>query len=186
MARFNNRTIGDAWVSGKYKKGQASNVFFDGDTIYSYGYHFKIAQRVEEGVYLFNSATYSNSTSKQQTQVRMSLYGQRVFTVPDFENYELNIKHYLTELKEMLGMGHRSRKYKDQIFERAEGLLKEILDYVEYFKVRLLKVEKVLLEALHEETIIQPDLNGERLPIDFFNSFYAKCERAWIKRSRRK
>ena len=66
-------------------KGKGCNVFIDGDTIYSYGYHFPIARRVREGggegyegrvvAYLFNSDSYSSSTSKHQSYVRGALTG---------------------------------------------------------------------------------------------------------------
>lgn len=46
-------------------KGNGSNMFIDGDTIYSYGHHFPIAKRFRDG-YLFNPGTYSVSTSAHQ------------------------------------------------------------------------------------------------------------------------
>jgi len=41
----------------------AARVFFDGDTLYSYGYHFRLAVRTNAGKYIINADTYSSSTS---------------------------------------------------------------------------------------------------------------------------
>lgn len=43
----------------------SSNMFYTNKIIYSYGYHFAIAIRLEN-IVLFNLKTYSNSTSKHQ------------------------------------------------------------------------------------------------------------------------
>lgn len=50
------------------EKGKASNMFIDGDILYSYGYHFPLAIRFENGTYLLNGDKYSVSTSAHQSQ----------------------------------------------------------------------------------------------------------------------
>lgn len=57
-------------------RGNSGNVFFEGNTIYSYGYHFPMASFIEtkEGLKCFiNSDSYSPSTSKQQSFVRQAV-----------------------------------------------------------------------------------------------------------------
>jgi len=44
-----------------YKAG--ARVFFDGDTLYSYGYHFRLAVRTKAGKYIINADQYSVTTS---------------------------------------------------------------------------------------------------------------------------
>ena len=44
-------------------------MFIEGDTLYSYGYHFPLAKRVEGGFWV-NPDRYSVTTSKQQGMVR--------------------------------------------------------------------------------------------------------------------
>ena len=49
--------------------GRASNIFIEGDTLYSYGYHFPLALRYEKGKnldFLVNADRYSVSTSAHQ------------------------------------------------------------------------------------------------------------------------
>ena len=50
-------------------------MFIECNAIYSWGYHFPIAVRLDNGAYLFNKDKYSSSTSKHQTYVRRALHG---------------------------------------------------------------------------------------------------------------
>jgi hypothetical protein len=53
-----------------YNKG--NNVFFEGDTLYSYGTYFILAQKIKNG-YLINGDSYSKSTSEHQRIVRYNM-----------------------------------------------------------------------------------------------------------------
>jgi hypothetical protein len=65
--------------------GQGNNMFFEYQTIYSYGHHYEIAQIVEaktgEKIAFVNSNTYSNTTSKHTYHVLRAL-NIRYFFVP--------------------------------------------------------------------------------------------------------
>lgn len=62
------------FASRSQDEGRASNVFFEGDTLYSYGYHFPMATFSENGqtVY-FTTQGYSVSTSKHLGYARSAL-----------------------------------------------------------------------------------------------------------------
>ena len=48
-----------------YKNGNSKNIFHENSrTLYSYGYHFILAVRLNTGKYLINGDTYSSSTSR--------------------------------------------------------------------------------------------------------------------------
>lgn len=49
---------------------QTHNLYFNGNSIYSYGSHFCIAKHVEGGVVLFTERSYSNTTAKHKSIVR--------------------------------------------------------------------------------------------------------------------
>jgi archaellum component FlaF (FlaF/FlaG flagellin family) len=55
--------------------GNNSNrsLFIEGDTIYSYGYHFPLARRNSDGTFWVNPNKYSVTTSKQQNMVRHTI-----------------------------------------------------------------------------------------------------------------
>lgn len=65
--------------------GQGNNMFFEYQTIYSYGHHYEIAQIVEaqngEKIAFINSNTYSNTTCKHTNHVLRAL-NIRYFFVP--------------------------------------------------------------------------------------------------------
>lgn len=67
-----NQDLAVRFISGA-EKGNGSNMFIDGDIIYSYGYHFPIAKRLGSGMYLVNSESYSVTTSAQQSNVRNAI-----------------------------------------------------------------------------------------------------------------
>lgn len=63
-----NSDLARAFAEGA-TKGKADNMFIDGDTIYSYGYHFPIAKRISKKVVWLNTSKYSVTTSRHQKLV---------------------------------------------------------------------------------------------------------------------
>lgn len=68
---FDNRQAAHVWAQQNQPSGRSSNgnLFFEGKTIYSYGYHFPIASFITHDTVLVNSDSYSISTSKHQNYV---------------------------------------------------------------------------------------------------------------------
>lgn len=91
---MNNIEVAHIWANGQKASGKGSNLFFEGDTIYSYGRHFPIARRVVMGNgdvhYIVNPARYSVSTSKHQTYVRGAIAGDcpRYYVNPNLVNWD--------------------------------------------------------------------------------------------------
>lgn len=70
----------------KKESARGSNLFFEGRSIYSYGYHFEVGRIVRnkcgEKAYLLNDKYYSSSTCKHQRCVRSAIpTGSKVFSV---------------------------------------------------------------------------------------------------------
>lgn len=65
------------WAHQTGRKTRGFNMYYDGETIYSYGRHFPLARFFTapngERVVLINTDSYSNSTSKHKTIVRRAL-----------------------------------------------------------------------------------------------------------------
>lgn len=69
-----NKQIVEKFVSGATKgKNSNGSMFIEGDTLYSYGYHFPLAKRNEDGTFWVNPDRYSVTTSKQQGMVRYAI-----------------------------------------------------------------------------------------------------------------
>ena len=69
----NNAQLAHAYANATHDSGKAHNMFFEGNVIYSYGYHYEIAHRVKtdtnEVVIFINDNGYSNSTAKHVNHV---------------------------------------------------------------------------------------------------------------------
>lgn len=73
-----NSQLCHVWANQGQSEGRANNMFFEGDTIYSYGYHFKAAKiHTVKGkkITLVNSCRYSSSTGKHLNDITIALRG---------------------------------------------------------------------------------------------------------------
>lgn len=77
-----------AWAGRHSDDGQNSgqSVFFNGLTIYSYGYHFPMARHISFKDVLLTYATYSPTTSNHQSEVWRSVSHKNTIYVHDVEN----------------------------------------------------------------------------------------------------
>lgn len=103
-----NQEVCHIFASGNYSEGRASggNVFFENDTLYSYGRHFPIAKRIGGGRYLFTYRVYSMSTSKHLNYARSALrHAELVFcfdpAAPVSENLKLEQSAINAQLAEI-------------------------------------------------------------------------------------
>lgn len=117
-------------------KGKGSRMFIDGDTIYSYGYHFPVAVR-KEGYYLFNSDGYSSSTSKHKRHVLSNLSGEVIHILScDSTNKEKQID--LNDREAVIIRDKLSRV-------RSDGIKRGYLN-----RIHELNEQNKLLEAMEE------------------------------------
>jgi hypothetical protein len=78
---MNNTQLAEQFAQKK-TEGKGSNLFIEGDTIYSYGHHFPIAQHLGANVVVFNSDSYSSSTARHKCYVLRELRDYRVIEAP--------------------------------------------------------------------------------------------------------
>lgn len=168
----NNSEVAHAWANKTGKQRRGSNLFYEDDTIYSYGYHFAIATHVA-GVVLFNgSRYYSNSTSGHQCHVRRACSHLTVFDVPHvrpvFGNTETmhrrNMDSYRKQIEEEVGRARRARTYTRHHVEDSEGLADEWKRYAKHFKLGRTYAEKLLIPEPERQELL--DKSDERRRID--------------------
>lgn len=72
---FDNHQVCHVWAQQTQREGYGSkkNIFFEGRTIYSYGYHFPMAIFLDAATVLLNTDSYSVSTSRHQSYVRNAI-----------------------------------------------------------------------------------------------------------------
>ena len=63
---FSNSEVAHRFATGL--NGRSGNMFIEGDAIYSYGHHFKIAEKYH-GKLLFTEQTYSSTTAMHKSRV---------------------------------------------------------------------------------------------------------------------
>ncbi len=79
---MNSNELAHLWANKSRESARASNFYFQGDTIFSYGSHFPIARHFK-GAVLFTSKSYSVSTAKHIGRARYAANHLQTFTVSD-------------------------------------------------------------------------------------------------------
>ena len=98
---FSNSQLSHVWANQLQNFGRGSSMYFDGNTIYSYGQHYEIAQVIASPnctkVYFVNSNGYSNTTAKHTNHVVNAIPDYfPSFNVP-FKNNKFSVD-YLPEI----------------------------------------------------------------------------------------
>lgn len=132
------------WIAGHDKQAKGYAVFFDGDTIFSWGRHYAIARFIDTPkgrVCLFNSEGYSVSTAKHKTVVARQLRRWRpdmpVFYVPFVKYAESmhsgNLAALAARESEARDKAKRARVNRDYWLGVAGDLLAAQWDYAAAF-----------------------------------------------------
>jgi len=140
----NHDEVAHIWAQQSQQEGRASNVFFYGKTIYSYGEHFPIARFEKKNVVLMNSETYSVSTSKHATIVlrALDLDTVKVFHVPNTGSerekpYHFgNVKSYFKEFERFLDKASRARGNYSYYLSWAKASREDALEYCKTFRCK--------------------------------------------------
>lgn len=153
----NHNEVCHYWANKIQSEGLASNMFFEGPSIYSYGHHFEIARFVKPDVIIFTSRGYSVSTSKHITYTHRAIPDSvKVFTFPSFDNHAGNLIYALELIKAKYTEAARSRKYTEHILQTVVESAKQLRDYIAEFKVKVTK--KQLAEIERAETCLTEDV----------------------------
>jgi hypothetical protein len=144
--KFNNSELTHVWANQTQTHGKGSNMFFEYDIIYSYGYHFKLAQHITnkqgEKCVFFNDRHYSNSTSKQQALVYRSIPANiQFFKVQSFfKDIETSTTAHLENLKSYLEYAKGSQqktiyatKLKNGYISQTKIAIEVFNKYVKFF-----------------------------------------------------
>jgi len=166
-----NSQVAHAWANktGKHRRG--SNFYYDDNTIYSYGGHFPIARHVD-GVVLFTTETYGNSTAKHINHASYACNHLTRFNVADvtasskegrYSGHRWNVKGYLKRIDEQYANASRAIKWGEQGFNYADGLVNELKAYAKHFKLGRTFVENHIPSAeMREKVIARGNANKEK------------------------
>lgn len=145
---MNNSTVAHNFANRIKPTGKGSNMFYNNDTIYSYGYHFPLAKFVKDAkdndVIMLNIDSYSISTAKHQIIVRTAIpsnipvirciHPENSF----FANYE-NLLYRLNNANNFINKAKKAIKIKSQLINNAKHEINSFNDYVNMLKVDVSK-----------------------------------------------
>jgi hypothetical protein len=100
-----------AFAQRSQDKGRSSsgNVFFERNTLYSYGHHFELAKFVGENLVLINDTSYSVYTSKHQSITRQALRQYQHIYISSWDIMKVNSR--LETLKDKLSKAKKPEIY---------------------------------------------------------------------------
>lgn len=144
---FDYKEIAEVWIKQEQYEGKTreNRMFFEGDTIYSYGYHFPIARiDKEHGVILFTNKNYSQTTTGHKgythRAIGSSKYQDKIVFVNDPRC--LNHRKYIDDLIDRVGINL------DNALRRKKVLyIKENIEYAEGLECRVKKYVKIFPKA---------------------------------------
>jgi len=144
--------VAHAWANQTHEAMRGCNVYFEGDTIFSYGAHFPIARIVtvptphhsgatsQEQAVLFTTEDYSVSTSKHKTIVRRAIPDTfDVYEVPFVTGlpwstrHDKNLESYRERITTAYGKAARAQKYGKMHLGEAVHLIAKAHGYINAF-----------------------------------------------------
>ena len=145
---FNNRELIHVYAQQDQQYGRSGSMFFEGTKIYSYGYHYLLAEFIDNQTVLINDTGYSNTTGKHINLVISATSHKRQFFVTETDLNEVHntIKSYLKKLP-------RARENKEYYLKQILKLFRSLNNYLEYTETKT-KVSK-LPKYKEIKTIVQ-------------------------------
>jgi len=154
---MNNREVAHKWANRSRQEGSGSNLFFRGDTIYSYGDHFPIARHVD-GVILFTTRGYSSTTAKHKSYTIGTCSHKQVFFVddPTAKPSKAHLKAYAERIRDLELKVGRARNVEFAL-QRLEREVEEANKFAEHFGFETRFKINVDLEELREKAKLQAE-----------------------------
>lgn len=162
---FSNSEICHFWAHNSQPFGRTSggSMYFEGNKFFSYGNHFCLAHRLPTGEILFNSRSYSVTTSKHQSILRSALSGKTLVFCPypdkletrgpvfGLENYNENFEYWFKQCKGLVSKLEKARN-KSKYLTVLQQIGTQI---TEFCKVTGIEADKTLLDLVNISTTEQ-------------------------------
>lgn len=127
---FNNSDLCHVFNQQTQNYGRGSSMFFENNKIYSYGYHYLIAEIFSDYI-LINDTGYSSSTGKHINYVIAATRNRKQFfkTNTDLETVYKTVKN---DLVKKLAVARKPEKYINEIF----SLFSSLTNYIEFTEAK--------------------------------------------------
>lgn len=144
---MNNSMVAHLWANEKKESGKGSNLFFEGRSIYSYGFEVGriVRNKCGEKAYLLKDEYYSSFICKHQRCVRSAIpTDSKVFTVGYNMSNIGNMAFVTSKLESIKDAIEKYKKARTELpYHNVWGVFRNMMDYIEFFDMgtpqRLLK-----------------------------------------------
>lgn len=151
-----NLQVAQIFAENEKTGAKGFNMFFEYNTVYSYGHHFAIAKRVEhkgKQAFLFTTRKYSNSTSKHVSLTRCALNKKDLLfcAYPDGTHFK-NIQAYKAEAEKIFSEATKGRKgTQKKAFELRNlgGIVNRMSNYIRFFEAIRFQDDLASVNALY-------------------------------------
>ena len=139
----NNEEVAHYWANKVQSEGSAYSMFFEDDTIYSYGNHFAIAKHYDNLI-LFTTRSYSVSTSKHISYTRHAIPHTNIIHCynPAWPADPENLSDAINTIEFNLKKAIKARQRKQEYLNTAESTYNQLLLLIKTFKIKGWKVPK--------------------------------------------
>jgi len=110
-------------------KNQTRNAFFERSSLYSYGYHYKLALHLDGGAILINNKGYSVTTRKQIREIAHASRHKKQFYSED-----IFLKNALRRVEKLVAKLPRARTRKLEYIATIKGIFNNFQDFQRYAK----------------------------------------------------
>lgn len=147
------------WANQIGESKSSGAIFFQGNTIYSYGHHFPMARHLDDHTILMTTKSYSVTTSGHMSAVRSAASHKKIIycrhlpkyssTEIDKELHTLNISCWISDVKDLMTemAGAKQQRSRDRIAGEIAETQAQAQVYIDYFKIKLTKSETKQLMA---------------------------------------
>ena len=134
-----------AYAQRQQSRGRSSNIFFENDKIYSYGYHYLLGEFIDDNTILINDKGYSSTTNKHIGYVR---WGTRQYKQFFTTRCDIILVHrQVLNLKDKLATARKPENYINSIL----SLFDSLNEFIQYTKskhipkdVRYKEIKKIV------------------------------------------
>ena len=141
-------------------KTQSRNVFFEGDKIYSYGYHYLLGEFINDNTIIINDRGYSVTTSKHISQIRSATSQHKQFytTRIKFDLVDKEIKYLIKKL----AVARKPEIYLSQI-NSLWASFNEYQDFCRNNNIDTYKINKSKSDFRQLKSLVESALTGQGL-----------------------
>lgn len=138
---MNNSMVAHLWANEKKESARGNKFFFEGKSIYSYGYHFEIGRIVRnkrgEKAYLVNDEYYSIFTSIHLRCIYNAIpTGSKVFPVGYSMSDDGRMAFITSQLEFIKKDIEKYKKVRTSLsYRNVWGVFRNMMNYIEFFNM---------------------------------------------------